>query len=56
MITPIFAEVNATHDLYKSTARIEARQEILADLRAISKPTKQILELIKKWENNARNK
>lgn len=53
MQTPIFAEVNSTHELYKSTARIEARRELLAELKAIPKPTKQIVELIKKWEKNA---
>lgn len=50
MNNPIFDEVNATHDLYKKTARIEARAEILAELKAIVKPTKQVIDLIKKWE------
>lgn len=50
MTTPIFDEVNKTHELYKQTARIEARQELAKELRQISKPTKQVIEIIKKLE------
>lgn len=53
MTTPVFDQVNATHDLYRATARLEARKELAEELRQIQKPTKQVVELIKKLESNA---
>lgn len=49
--TPIYDEMKRMLDLARKTARLEARQELLADLKAIPKPTKQIVELIRKYEN-----
>jgi len=53
MITPIYDQVNAAHDLYKATARIEARRELAEELRQIQKPTKQLVDIIKRLETNA---
>lgn len=53
MKTPIFDETKATHDLYLATARLAARQELAAELRQIQKPTKQVLDIIKRLETNA---
>ena len=39
-------------DLARKTARLEARLEILKELKAIPKPTKQIADLIRKFETN----
>jgi hypothetical protein len=39
-------------DLARKTAKFEARLELLADLKAIPKPTKQITDLIRKYEND----
>lgn len=52
MTNPIFDEVSKTFELMKKTARIEARIEIADDLRKIPKPTKQVVDLIKKLESN----
>lgn len=52
MTNPIFDEVYKTFELMKKTARIEARIEIADDLRKIPKPTKQVVDLIKKLESN----
>lgn len=49
----IYDEVKATHDLYQATARIEARKELAEELRKIPKPSKQVLEIIKRLETNA---
>lgn len=46
----IYDEVKKTHDLYRATARLEARAELLAELRKIQKPTKQVLDIIKGLE------
>jgi hypothetical protein len=54
MATPIFDQVNATHELYKQTARLEARAELAAELRTIQKPTKQVVDIIKRLETNER--
>jgi hypothetical protein len=54
MATPIFDQVNATHELYKKTARLEARAELAAELRTIQKPTKQVVDIIKRLETNER--
>ena len=56
MSEPVFEEVKATHDLYRATARIEARQELAAELRKLSKPTKQVIDIIKRLETNAGTK
>ncbi len=51
--TPIYDSMKSMLDLARKTARLEARLELLADLKAIPKPTKQIVELIRKYENDA---
>jgi hypothetical protein len=53
MSEPIFEQVKATHDIYKATARLEARAELAAELRQIQKPTKQVIDIIKRLETNA---
>ena len=53
MTEPVFAEIQATHDLYRATARIEARKELAEELRKIQKPTKQLVDIIKRLETNA---
>lgn len=53
MTTPVFDQVNATHDLYRATARLEARKELADELRKIQKPTKQVVDIIKRLETNA---
>jgi hypothetical protein len=53
MPTPIFDQVKATHELYRATARLEARRELAEELRQIAKPTKQVVDLIKRLETNA---
>lgn len=53
MTEPIFDQVNATHDLYRATARLEARRELAEELRQIQKPTKQVVDIIKRLETNA---
>jgi len=55
MVTPIFDQVKATHDFYRATARLEARAELAAELRQIQKPTKQVVDIIKRLESNAGN-
>jgi hypothetical protein len=55
MSEPIFEQVNATHDLYRATARLEARRELAQELRQIQKPTKQVIDIIKRLESNAGN-
>jgi hypothetical protein len=53
MTEPIFDQVNKTHDLYRATARLEARKELADELRKIQKPTKQVVDIIKRLETNA---
>jgi len=53
MTEPIFEQVNSTHDFYRATARLEARRELAEELRQIPKPTKQVVDLIKRLETNA---
>lgn len=52
MTTPIYNKLSLSFELLKKTARIEARMELAADLRKIPKPTKQVVDLIKKLETN----
>jgi hypothetical protein len=52
----IYDEVKAAHDLYQATARIEARRELAEELRQIQKPTKQLVDIIKRLETNAGDK
>lgn len=52
MNTPIFDSTKATHDLYLATARIAARKELATELRLIQKPTKQVVDIIKRLETN----
>jgi len=54
MTTPVFEQLQATHDLYRATARLEARKELAEELRQIQKPTKQVVDIIKRLENNDR--
>lgn len=53
MNDPIFEAVKASHDAIRSVAKIEAREEVLAELRKVSKPTKQLVDIIKRLETNA---
>lgn len=53
MSEPVFDQVKSTHDIYKATARLEARAELAAELRKIPKPTKQVIDIIKRLEANA---
>lgn len=53
MNEPVFAEIKSTHDLYRATARIEARKELADELRKIQKPTKQVVDIIKRLESHA---
>lgn len=50
MTTPIYDELKSTFDLMRATAKIEARNELANELRTIPKPTKQVVDLIKKLE------
>jgi hypothetical protein len=50
--TPIYDEMKRMLDLARKTAKLEARREILNELKAIPKPTKQITDLIRKYEND----
>lgn len=50
--TPIYDSMKSMLDLARKTARLEARLEILKELKAIPKPTKQITDLIRKYEND----
>ncbi len=50
--TPIYDEMKRMLDLARKTAKLEARREILTELKAIPKPTKQITDLIRKYEND----
>jgi hypothetical protein len=52
MTTPIYNKLSLSFELLKKTARIESRMELAADLRKIPKPTKQVVDLIKKLETN----
>lgn len=52
--TPVFDEVKATHDYYRATARLEARQELAKELKKIKKPTKQVADIIKGLESDVR--
>jgi hypothetical protein len=51
-LTPIYDSMKSMLDLARKTARLEARLEILKELKAIPKPTKQITDLIRKYEND----
>lgn len=53
MSEPVFEEVKATHELYRATAKIEARRELAEELRQIQKPTKQVVDIIKRLESHA---
>jgi hypothetical protein len=52
LMEPIFESVKTTHDIYKATARIEARHELATELRQIAKPTKQVIDIIKRLESS----
>lgn len=53
MSDPIYEAVKASHNAIKAATRIEARAEVIAELRKIPKPTKQVQDIIKKLETNA---
>ncbi len=50
--TPIYDSMKSMLDLARKTARLEARAEILKELKAIPKPTRQVTDLIRKFESN----
>jgi hypothetical protein len=50
--TPIYDSMKSMLDLARKTARLEARAEILKELKAVPKPTKQVTDLIRKYEND----
>ena len=50
--TPIYDSMKSMLDLARKTAKIEARAEILKELKAIPKPSKQVTDLIRKFETN----
>ena len=50
--TPIYDEMKRMLDLARKTAKLEARQEVINELKAIPKPTKQITDLIRKFEKD----
>ncbi len=50
--TPIYDEMRRMLDLARKTAKLEARLEILKELKAVPKPTKQLTDLIRKFEND----
>ena len=50
--TPIYDDMKRMLDLARKTAKLEARSEILKELKAIPKPTKQITDLIRRYEND----
>jgi len=49
MSSPIYEEMKATLDLVRATARIEARQDLVEELRKIQKPTKPVKDLIESF-------
>lgn len=51
MNTPIFDNLKAMQEAQRVVARIEARNDLIKHLKSIPKPTKQILETIKRLEN-----
>lgn len=51
--TPIYDEMRRMLDLARKTAKLEARLDILKELKAIPKPTKQITDLIRRYENDS---
>lgn len=48
----IYDELKGMADAIKQTAKIEARLELVKELKSIEKPSKQIIELIKKYEKH----
>lgn len=52
MSEPIYEAVKASHNIIKATSRIEARKELADELRKINKPTKQVVDIIKRLEND----
>lgn len=51
MSSPIYDGMKSLVDATRNTARIEARVELLRELKAIPKPVKQVQDLIRKYEN-----
>ena len=51
----IYQAVKESHEIIKATARLEARAELAAELKQISKPTKQVQDIIKRLENAGTN-
>lgn len=50
MSTPIYDELKTVFDEMRQTAKLEARTELAAELRQLPKPTKQVIDIIKKLE------
>ena len=48
--TPIYDGLKALQKDIRATAKIEARMELVKDLKAIKRPVKQVLDLIKEYE------
>lgn len=51
MNTPVYEEMKAAFDIMKATSRLEARKELADELKTIARPSKQIVDIIKKLEN-----
>jgi len=49
--TPIYDEMKKFQQDIRATARIEARVELVKQLKAIKKPVKQVQDLIKEYES-----
>lgn len=48
--TPVFDELQKHWSVMQTKARLEARVEILNQLRTIKRPVKQVQDLIKEYE------
>lgn len=48
--TPIYDEMKRFQQDIRATAKIEARVELVKQLKAIKKPVKQVQDLIKEYE------
>lgn len=53
MNEPIYEAVKASHEIIRATAKVEAKAEVLSELRKIARPTKQLQDIIKRLEANA---
>lgn len=53
--TPIYDEMKKFQQDIRATAKIEARVELVKQLKAIKKPVKQVQDLIKEYEASGVN-